>query len=246
MIVKEASYLFLQRRCLLQIPDCSGAVEELPLELRGNSIPAHKHGRAQALQNLLFFFSEGSTVEMNRHPFFVFGKRRVGLLEIEEFPRFVRRTRCVGEGRPEFGCFGSVLLRSEHLTRPFYGRREHNGSPPAGAVGCTDSLILNAYGNDRANSRDQQLNYDRFRRPTRHANWRAALHQEGAPRLIFRPAIVLYVRDPTSSIQGKQRLVRELPKKRRRTEVSVSLQWQPWCRRQCCSPRTTGHGHELP
>src|SRR3989442_15114267 len=82
MIVKEASYLSLERRCLLQIPDCSGAVEELPLELRGNGIPAHKHGRAQALQNLLFFLSEGSiTVEMNCHPFFVFGKRRVGLLE---------------------------------------------------------------------------------------------------------------------------------------------------------------------
>jgi hypothetical protein len=31
---------------------------------------------------------------------------------------------------------------------------------------------------------------------------------------------------------GKQWLVRELPKKRRRTEVSVSLQWQPWCRRR--------------
>jgi hypothetical protein len=29
MIVKEASYLSLQRRCLLQIPDCTGAVEEL-------------------------------------------------------------------------------------------------------------------------------------------------------------------------------------------------------------------------
>ena len=49
MIVKEASYLSLQRRCLLQIPDCTGAVEELALELRGNSIPAHKHGRGRAL-----------------------------------------------------------------------------------------------------------------------------------------------------------------------------------------------------
>jgi hypothetical protein len=106
MIVKEASYLSLEWRRLLQIPDCTSAVEELPLELRRNSIPAHKHGRAQALQNLVFFLSEGSTVvailsalnrliEMNRHPFFVFGKRRVGLLEIAEFTRFVRRTRDV-------------------------------------------------------------------------------------------------------------------------------------------------------
>ena len=120
MIVKEASYLSLERRRLLQITDGTGAVEELPLELRGNSIPAHKHGRAQALQNLVFFLSEGSTVvailsalnrliEMNRHPFFVFGKRRVGLLEIAEFTRFLRRTRCVGEERAEFGCFGMVL-----------------------------------------------------------------------------------------------------------------------------------------
>ena len=101
MIVKEASYLSLQRRCLLQIPDCTGAVEELALELRRNSIPAHKHGRTQALQNLLFFLSEGSTVlailsplnrliEMNCHPFLVFGKCRVGLLEVAEFPRFLR------------------------------------------------------------------------------------------------------------------------------------------------------------
>jgi hypothetical protein len=44
MIVKEASYLSLEWRRLLQITDGTGAVEELPLELRRNSIPAHKHG----------------------------------------------------------------------------------------------------------------------------------------------------------------------------------------------------------
>jgi hypothetical protein len=60
--VKEASYPSLERRCLLQITDGTGAVEELPLELRGNGIPAHKHGRAQALQNLLFFLGKGSTI----------------------------------------------------------------------------------------------------------------------------------------------------------------------------------------
>jgi hypothetical protein len=32
----------------------------------------------------------------------------------------------VGEECPEFGCFGSVLLCSEHLTRPFCGKGEHN------------------------------------------------------------------------------------------------------------------------
>jgi hypothetical protein len=130
MIVKEASYLSLERRCLLQITDGTGAVEELPLELRGNGIPAHKHGRAQTLQNLLFFVGKGRTVvvilsPLNRligiycHPFFVFGKPRVDPLKMPEFPRFVRLTRCVGEERPEFGCFGSVLLCSEHLIRPF-------------------------------------------------------------------------------------------------------------------------------
>jgi len=100
----------------------------------------NKHGRAQALQDLLFFLGKGRTVvvilsplnhliDMDCHPFFVFSKRRVGLLEIEEFPRFVRRTRYVGQERPEFGCFGSESLRSEHLTRPFYSRRKHNGFP---------------------------------------------------------------------------------------------------------------------
>jgi hypothetical protein len=129
MVVKEASYPFLEC-CLPQITDAAGALEELPLELRGNGMPARKHGRAQALQNLLFFLGKGSTVvailsplnhliDMDCHPFFVFGKRRIGLLEIEEFPRFVRRTRYVGEERPEFGCFGSESLRSKHLTRPY-------------------------------------------------------------------------------------------------------------------------------
>ena len=57
-------------------------------------------------------------VAMDCHPLFVFRKRRAGLLEIAEFPRFIRRTRYVGEQRPEFGCLGSELLRVEHLTRP--------------------------------------------------------------------------------------------------------------------------------
>jgi hypothetical protein len=140
MIVKEASDLSLERRCRLQVTDGTGAVEELPLELRGNGIPAHKHGRAQALQNLPFFLGEDRAVfaflsrlnrliDMERHPFFVFRQRRVGLLEVAKLTRFVRRTRCVGEECPEFGCFGSVLLCTEHLTRPFSGEREHNRSP---------------------------------------------------------------------------------------------------------------------
>src|SRR5258708_23384253 len=113
MIVKEASYLSLQRRGLLQIPDCTGAVEELALELRGNGIPAQKHGCAQTLQNLLFFLGEGSTVlailsplnrliEMNFHPFLIFGNRRVSLLQIQEFTRFLLRNRRVGEEYTQF------------------------------------------------------------------------------------------------------------------------------------------------
>ena len=93
MIVKKASHLSLQRSGLLQITDGTGAVEEFSLELRGDSIPAHDYGRPQALQNLLFFLSKGGTVvailsapnrpiDIDRHPFFVFGKRRVGLLQI--------------------------------------------------------------------------------------------------------------------------------------------------------------------
>src|SRR6266404_5606437 len=94
MIVKEASYLSLQRGGLLQIPDCTGAVEELALELRGNGIPAQKHGCAQTLQNLLYFLREVSTVldilspfnlssEVNCHPVHVFVKRGEGLIKIE-------------------------------------------------------------------------------------------------------------------------------------------------------------------
>jgi chaperonin GroEL (HSP60 family) len=59
-----------------------------------------------------------------------------------------------------------------------------------------------------------------------------AIRQEGGPAFNFPPAIALWGPHPMWPDTGKQRLVRELPKKRRRTEVSVSLQWQPWCRRQ--------------
>src|SRR5205085_8777301 len=125
-----------------QIVEGTGAVEELPLELGGNRIPAHEQGGAQTLQNSLFFLSEDTTVVvilppldrlfgMACHPFFVFGKRRVGLREIAEFTRFVGGTRCVGEERPEFGRFGSVLLRSENA-------REHLLSSLAGAMGSFD------------------------------------------------------------------------------------------------------------
>jgi hypothetical protein len=37
MIVKEASYPSLEWRCLLQITDATGAVEELPLEFRSSA-----------------------------------------------------------------------------------------------------------------------------------------------------------------------------------------------------------------
>jgi hypothetical protein len=101
MIVKEASNLSLQRGSFLQITQSAGALEELALELRGNGIPLHEQGCAQALQDLLLLVSEGGTIvailsplncpiDMDRHPFFVFSKRRVGSLEIAELLRFVR------------------------------------------------------------------------------------------------------------------------------------------------------------
>jgi hypothetical protein len=78
----------------------------------------HELGRAQALQNALFFLGEGgavvatlsplnNSIDVNRHLFFVSGKRRVGLPQITDFTHFVRRTRCVGEEAPELGCFRS-------------------------------------------------------------------------------------------------------------------------------------------
>jgi hypothetical protein len=62
----------------------------------------------------------------------------------------------------------------------------------------------------------------------RHANWRTALRREGAQRLILRPAIVLYVRDPTSSDTGKAAACpRAAQIKRRRTELSASHNGSP-------------------
>jgi hypothetical protein len=125
VIVKEASDLSFQRGCLLRIPDGTGAVEEFPLQLRGNGVRAHDHGRAEALQDLLVFVSKGGTVvallsplnrliDMNRHRFFVFGKRHVGVHQIAEFTRVVHRTWSVDEECPEFGCFRSELVRSRY------------------------------------------------------------------------------------------------------------------------------------
>ena len=90
MIMQEASYLSLERGALLQIPNRTGAVEDFLLELRGNRIPTQDHSSAQAPQDLLFDLRERGAVvamlsalncpiEMNRHPFLVFGQRRVGL-----------------------------------------------------------------------------------------------------------------------------------------------------------------------
>jgi hypothetical protein len=90
MIMQEASYLSLEGRFLLQIADRTGAVEKVLLELRGNRIPTHDHGTAQAPQDLLFDLRKHGAVvaglsalnrpiEMNCHPFLVFGQRRVGL-----------------------------------------------------------------------------------------------------------------------------------------------------------------------
>jgi hypothetical protein len=65
--------------------------------------------------------------DIDRHPFFVFGKGRVRLLQSTEFARFIRRTRHVREQCPEFGCFRPVLLCGEHLKSPFCGIRSTIG-----------------------------------------------------------------------------------------------------------------------
>jgi hypothetical protein len=80
MIVKKASYLSFQRRCLLQITDGTRTVEQFPLKLGRDGIPSHDHGRPQASQDLLLFVGAGGVV--------------VAILS------------------------RSVLLCSEHLTRP--------------------------------------------------------------------------------------------------------------------------------
>src|SRR4029434_2768134 len=117
MLVKKARYLSFQR--LPRIKGSMRAVEQFPLKLGRDGIPPHDHGRPQALQHLLLF--EGGVVvvllpaanhliRIERHPFCVFGKRRVALLQIAEFTRFLWRMRCGGENCSVFGCFRSVLL----------------------------------------------------------------------------------------------------------------------------------------
>jgi hypothetical protein len=92
--------------------------------------------RNAALQNLLFFFGKGSTavvilsplnrrVDMGCHPLFVLGKRRVGLLEIAEFPRFVRRTRYVGEQRSAYACDQALQRIVPHYQRLYDLAQKH-------------------------------------------------------------------------------------------------------------------------
>src|SRR4029450_3600330 len=103
---------------------------KLPLRLRGESIPLRDRDSPHPPQNVLFFLgSAGPVVEIfslpnrlvdiDRHPFFILGERRIRLLQITELARFVRRTPYVRQQGPEFGCFRSVLLCREHLTGPF-------------------------------------------------------------------------------------------------------------------------------
>jgi hypothetical protein len=105
----------------------------------GDSIRCVIEAVAHAPQNLLFSFIKAGTVvaifsppnplvDIDRHPFLVFGKRRVRLLQITELTRFVRRTRHVRKQRPVFGRFRSVLLCREHLTGPFRDTRERDWS----------------------------------------------------------------------------------------------------------------------
>jgi hypothetical protein len=61
---------------------------------------------------------------------------------------------------------------------------------------------------------------------------RAALDAKKVIGAIFYQPLCFTADTPTSSDTGKQRLVRERPKKRGRPEVPVSRQRQLWCRRQ--------------
>jgi hypothetical protein len=103
---------------------------------RRNSIPVLEHSRAQALKMRSSSSArrcacrDGFSVEQfyrcEPPSLFVFGRRRVGLLQITDFTHFARRTTYVGEKSPELGCVGSVLVRSRHLTRPSRGRQERD------------------------------------------------------------------------------------------------------------------------
>jgi hypothetical protein len=172
MIVKVASYPSLERRRLLQITDGTGTVEELPLELRGKSIPAHKNGRAQALQNLVFFLNKGSTV--------------VVILP----------------------CFGSVLLRSEHLTRPCLRQvgAQRVSTLPAPCVALIGRSSTHMRTIAPISEISSALNVS-----TSHC----ALHP--------RPHII------------RHRQAAACPRAAQKTQTYRSLrflQWQPWCRRQ--------------
>jgi hypothetical protein len=144
---------------------------ELQLEHRGDSRPLHDRRSRHAPQNSLFVLIKAGTVvaippppnrlvDIDRHPFFVFGERRVRLLQIAEFTGLVRRTRHVPEQGCIFRCFRSMLFCREHLMALSVTRGSAIGLSPADAwilfVGSEEVC-----GDDRANWRDQWLKYSR-------------------------------------------------------------------------------------
>ena len=57
--------------------------------------------------------------------------------------------------------------------------------------------------------------------------------------IISRPLLLFVFGTPKYAYAGRYWLVCELPRKRRRTEVSASSNWQPWCRRRAQIQKST-------
>lgn len=62
MTVKKARNLLFELSGGEWIAERSSAREQLSLDLRGQIIPPHKHGRPQTTQNVLFFLDQGSAL----------------------------------------------------------------------------------------------------------------------------------------------------------------------------------------
>ena len=58
MLVQKSGHLPAESRCLPQLSDRSGGIEDLPLQRRGQGVPLHDDRRARTAQNLLFFGSK--------------------------------------------------------------------------------------------------------------------------------------------------------------------------------------------
>src|SRR6185437_898757 len=126
VLVQKSGDLPAERRCLPQLSDGSGGIEDLPLQRRRQGVPLHDNRRPKTAQNLLFFGSNdlaaGPIQFVNVHGIvisiceaaLVIRQRDEAVLQVLISSAFVSISRTL-DGFAVLGCFHAILLEFEHV-----------------------------------------------------------------------------------------------------------------------------------